>query len=308
LTGTVVKSYGKYYTVEYEGGRINCVLRGRLRKDKRLEQYSEAVVVGDTVDFEPDVDGDGGAISLVHERRNVFTRKYKESDRDDLIAANLDQIVVIQCFGKPKLNLRFVDRLMVRGCKEEIPVVLCVNKLDLAEEDDAAMLHDYYRGYDADIMLVSAKTGEGLDAFRDRLAGRLSILIGSSGVGKSSILNGLYPGLDLRTTEVSDHTGKGRHTTTNVEMFSMEGGARIIDTPGLREFGLVDIEPEELGVYFMEFGAYSRTCGFSPCTHDHEPDCEVKRRVEKGKLSEERYTSYLNILYTLRQYHENRYR
>jgi ribosome biogenesis GTPase / thiamine phosphate phosphatase len=308
MTGIVVKTYGKYYTVEYEGGRMNCVLRGRLRQDRRLEQYSEAVAVGDQVEFEPDADGDGGAISLVHERRNAFTRKYKDSDRDDLIAANLDQIVVIQSFGKPKLNLRFVDRLMVRGSKEEIPVVLCVNKLDLAEKDEPDMLGEYYRGYDADIVLVSAKTGEGLDTLRERFAGRLSILIGSSGVGKTSILNGLYPDLDLRTTEVSNSTGKGRHTTTNAEMFVMTDSARIIDTPGLREFGLVDIEPEELGVYFMEFGAYSRKCGFSPCTHDHEPDCEVKKRVEKGKLSEERYISYLNILYTLKQYHENRYR
>ena len=308
MIGIVVKTYGKYYTVEYEGGRMNCVLRGRLRQDRRLEKYSEAVAVGDEVDFEPDVDGGGGAISLVHERKNAFTRKYKDSDRDDLIAANLDQIVVIQSFGKPKLNLRFVDRLFVRGSKEEIHVLLCVNKLDLAEEEDAAHLADYYRGFDADIMLVSAKTGEGLGSLRERLAGRLSILIGSSGVGKTSILNGLYPDLDLRTTEVSDSTGKGRHTTTNAEMFVMEDGARIIDTPGLREFGLVDIEPHELGSYFMEFGAYSRKCGFSPCTHDHEPDCEVKRLVEKGKLSDERYVSYLNILNTLKQYRENRYR
>jgi ribosome biogenesis GTPase / thiamine phosphate phosphatase len=308
MIGIVVKSYGKFYTVEYESGRINCVLRGKLRKDKRLKQYSEAVVVGDTVDFEPDVDGDGGAISLVHERRNVFSRKYKESDRDDLIAANLDQIVVIQSFGKPRLNLRFVDRLMVRGEKEGIPVVLCVNKLDLAGEDDVANLHAYYRGYDPDIIPASAKTGEGLEDLGKKLSGRLSILIGSSGVGKTSIMNSLYPGLDLRTTEVSESTGKGRHTTTNVEMFSMAGGARIIDTPGLREFGLVDIEPEELGIYFMEFGAYSRSCGFSPCTHEHEPDCEVKRRVETGKVSEERYISYLNILSTLKDNYENRYR
>lgn len=307
MKGLVVKSFGKYYTVEYESGRINCVLRGKLRKDKRLEKYSEAVAVGDEVEFETDGKG-GGAISVVSDRRNVFTRKYKESDRDDLIAANLDRIVVIQCFGRPRLNLRFVDRLMVRGCKEDIPVTLCVNKLDLAEEDGPSMLHDYYRGYDADILLVSAKTGEGLDALREKLAGRLSILIGSSGVGKTSILNGLYPGLDLRTTEVSESTGKGRHTTTNVEMFAMAGGARIIDTPGLREFGLMDIEPEELGIYFMEFGAYGRKCGFSPCTHDHEPGCEVKKRVERGKLSEERYISYLNILYTLKDYYDNRYR
>jgi ribosome biogenesis GTPase / thiamine phosphate phosphatase len=307
LIGTVIKIFGRFYMVEYEGRRITSTLRGRMRKDKRLEKYSEAVVVGDIVDFELDKDGTG-AIELVHERRNVFTRKYKDSDRDDLIAANIDQIVVMQCFGKPRMNLRFVDRLLVRGSKEGIPVLLCVNKLDLAEEGDIEFLHEYYRGYDLGTVLTSAVNGEGLDELKAALSGRLTILIGNSGVGKTSILNGIYPGLDLRTTEVSESTGKGRHTTTNVEMFQLEGDTRIIDTPGLREFGLMDIEPPELGIYFMEFGTYARKCGFSPCTHEHEPDCEIKKRVEKGKISEERYISYLNILATLRDYHDNRYR
>ncbi len=307
MTGTVIKIFGRFYTVEYEGRRINSTLRGRLRKDKRLEKYSEAVAVGDIVDFELDKD-DTGAIGLVHERRNVFTRKYKDSDRDDLIAANIDQIVVIQCFGKPRMNLRFVDRLLVRGNKEGIPVLLCVNKHDLAEDGDLEFLNDYYRGYDLAVILTSAMKGEGLDELKTALSGRLSILIGNSGVGKTSILNGIFPGLELKTTEVSESTGKGRHTTTNVEMFLLEGDTKIIDTPGLREFGLMDIEPEELGIYFMEFGKYARKCGFSPCTHEHEPNCEIKKQVEKGKISEERYVSYLNILATLRDYFDNRYR
>lgn len=307
MTGIVVKIFGRFYIVECEGQSITSTLRGRLRKDKRLEKYSEAVVVGDIVDFELDKDG-SGAVELVHERRNVFTRKYKDSDRDDLIAANIDQIVVIQCFGKPRMNLRFVDRLLVRGIKEGIPVLLCVNKLDLAEDGDKDLLDDYYQGYNLEVVQTSAVTGEGLEELKNALSGRLSILIGNSGVGKTSILNGIYPGLDLRTTEVSEHTGKGRHTTTNVEMFRLEGDTRIIDTPGLREFGLMDIEPEELGIYFMEFGKYAPKCGFSPCTHEHEPDCEIKRRVEKGKISEERYISYLNILATLKDYYNNRYR
>lgn len=307
MTGTVIKIFGKFYTVEFDGRRINATLRGRLRKDKRLEKYSEAAAVGDIVDFEMDNDG-AGAIEFVHERRNVFTRKYKDRDRDDLIAANIDQIMVIQCFGKPRLNLRFVDRLLVRGSKEGIPVLLCVNKLDLADDGDVDSLHDYYRGYDIEIIQTSAVTGEGLNELKTTLSGKLSILVGNSGVGKTSILNGIYPGLDLRTTEVSEHTGKGRHTTTNVEMFRLEGDTRIIDTPGLREFGLMDIDPDELGLYFMEFGTYARKCGFSPCSHEHEPDCEVKKRVEKGKISEDRYISYLNILATLKEYYDNRYR
>jgi ribosome biogenesis GTPase / thiamine phosphate phosphatase len=307
LIGTVVKSYGKYYTIEYEGRNINCTLRGRLRKDKRLEKYSEPVAVGDIVEFELDSEG-AGAIELVRERINTFTRRYKDSDHDDLIAANLDRIVVIQGFGKPRLNLRFVDRLLVRGEKEGIPVLLCVNKLDLAGNNDIDGLHAYYRGYDPEIMLMSAITGEGLDGLKNALTGKLSILIGNSGVGKSSLLNGMYPDLDLRTTEVSESTGKGRHTTTNVEMFRLDGDTRIIDTPGLREFGLMDIEPHELGIYFMEFGTLSGKCGFSPCTHDHEPECEIKKQVEQGKISEERYISYLNILATLKDYYDNRYR
>lgn len=307
MTGTVVKVFGRYYTIERDGQKINCVLRGKIRRDKRLERFSEAAAVGDTVDFMLDGDG-GGSIESVQPRRNVFTRKYKESDREDLLAANLDQIVVIQSFNTPRLNLRFVDRLLVRGQKENIPALLCVNKLDLAEKSEIKELAAYYRGYDLEILQISAKTGKGLGDLADALKGRLSILIGNSGVGKSSILNGLYPGLDLRTSEVSESTGKGRHATTNTEMICLELGTRIIDTPGLREFGLLDIEPRELGSYFMEFSEYASECGFSPCTHEHEPGCAVLRLVEEGVIPEERYISYLNILSTLKDYYSNRYR
>ena len=303
----MVKVFGKYYTVEFEGRMITSTLRGRLRQDSRLEKYSDPVVVGDRVEFELDSDGEG-SIHEVLERKNVFTRKYKNSRRDDLIAANVDRIVAIQCFGKPRLNPRFVDRLLVRGIKEGIPLLLCVNKLDLAEEGELDALDSYYRGYDLSLRTTCALTGEGVAELRDDLSGRLSILIGNSGVGKTSLLNAMYPGLGLRTREVSGSTGKGRHATTNVAMFRLEGDTRIIDTPGLREFGLVDIEPPELGDYFMEFGRYAERCDFRPCTHDHEPGCEVKRLVERGRISEERYVSYLNILASLREYRENRYR
>ena len=307
MTGTVVEVFGKYYTIGYDDRKINCVLRGRIRRDKRLERFSEAAAVGDIVDFELDGDG-GGSIESVRPRKNVFTRKYKESDREDLLAANLDQIMVIQSFSTPRLNLRFVDRLLVRGRKENIPAVLCVNKLDLAAKGDIKQLSAYYKGYDLNILTVSAKTGKGLDTVADALKGKLSLLTGNSGVGKSSILNGLYPGLDLRTSEVSESTGKGRHATTNTEMICLESGTRIIDTPGLREFGLLDIEPHELGRYFMEFSDLAAGCGFSPCTHEHEPGCAVQQLVAEGVIPEERYISYLNILATLKEYYSNRYR
>lgn len=306
----MVKVFGKFYIIESEGRRITSTLRGRLRQDPRLEEYSDPVVVGDHVEFDLDSDGDDGEGSIheVLDRKNVFTRKYKNSRRNDLIAANIDRIVVIQCFGTPRLNPRFIDRLLVRGIKEGIPLLLCVNKLDLAGKGDIEALVSYYRGFDLSLRTTSAVTGEGVEGLREDLAGRLSILIGNSGVGKTSLLNAMYPDLNLRTREVSESTGKGRHVTTNVEMFRLDNETRIIDTPGLREFGLVDIDPPELGVYFMEFGRYADRCDFSPCTHDHEPGCEVKRLVGEGQISEERYVSYLNILASLREYRENRYR
>jgi len=307
MTGTVIKVFGKFFTIEFNGQRYSSVLRGKMRRDKQLDIYSEAVAVGDVVEFKL-VDEGTGAIEQVYKRKNVFTRKYKGGDRQDLIASNLDQLVVIQSFNKPRLNQRFVDRLLVRGNKEGIPQLLCVNKLDLAGDDDRKEIYSYYKGYDLDIIMVSAKTGERLEELKSRLSGKLSILIGNSGVGKTSILNSLYPGLDLETREISESTGKGRHTTTNVEMLCLEQNTRIVDTPGLREFGLADIEPHELGVYFMEFNRYAGYCGFSPCTHDHEPDCEVKRQVAEGSISEERYISYLNILYSLKENYNNRYR
>ncbi len=305
--GCIVKTLGRWYTVESGGERLNCVLRGKLKSDKRLERFSEPVAVGDIVDFLTGDDG-SGTIERVHERRNAFTRKDKWRTKEDIIAANLDLVVVIQSFRGPRLNLRFVDRLMVRGEAEGIPVLVCVNKTDLAESGEREAVEAYYAGSGAELEFVSALKGDGLGGLSARLAGRLSLLAGSSGVGKSTLLNALYSGLDLRTSEVSESTGKGRHTTTNAEMVIAGGGTRIIDTPGLREFGLMDIEPEALGRYFREFARPSARCAFRPCTHEHEPRCRVRELVEKGKISEGRYVSYLNILYQLREYHATKYR
>ncbi len=307
MIGTVVKVFGRYFTVEYDGQQLTSVLRGRMRKDAGLERYSEAVAVGDVVEFHME-NGRMGAIGKVHERRNAFGRKHKDSDLEDIIAANLDQIVVVQSFRRPRLNLRFIDRLMVRARKDSIPALLCVNKLDMVKRGEVKALRAYYRCCDLDIVTTSAKSGEGLAGLKSRLSGRLSLLVGNSGVGKSSIINAMYPGFELKTMEISESTGKGRHATTNVEMLRMEDNARVIDTPGLREFGLIDIRPHELGRYFMEFGGYDGDCGFRPCTHDHEPGCTVKERVEKGSISEERYMSYLNILHSLQDYYNHRYR
>ena len=214
---------------------------------------------------------------------------------------------MIQSFSEPALNLRFVDRLLVRGIREGVAVCLCVNKTDLAGRGDMAFVKDYYELSGIHIIFSSAHTGRGIKELKETVKGRRTVLAGYSGVGKSSLLNKMYPGLDLRVNEVSESTGKGRHTTTNVEMISLSGKTELIDTPGMREFGLMDIRPEELASLFPDFNEFSPSCAFRPCSHDHEPRCEVKRQVEEGVISEERYISYLNILYSLREYYENLY-
>ena len=307
-TGTVVKVFGMYSTVLFEGMRINCVLRGRMRREKGASAFSDPVAVGDIARIELGDDG-SGVISEILPRRNSFSRREKgRARKEDVIASNLDRIVIIQSFDSPRPNLRFVDRLSVRAGRERIPVLLCVNKRDLARKEDVAAVMEYYDNAPIDIAFVSARTGRGMEEFKNFIAGGTSLFVGYSGVGKTSILNRLYPGLDLRVAEISESTGKGRHTTTNVEMIHSADGTRIVDTPGLREFGLAGIEPERAGDYFHEFGELGRECAFRPCSHDHEPDCRVKSMVDEGRICEDRYISYLNILHSLRKARERRYR
>jgi len=305
MTGHIIKVFGRYYTVLSEHGAVNSVLRGKMKIDK-THNYSNPVAVGDIVDFE--INNEGlGIISRVHERANVFTRKDGVRSREDLIACNLDQIIVVQAFDSPRFNLRFADRIVVRGGKGGVPVVLCVNKLDLALEGEIEFIDDYYSGSGVTSVYVSARTGEGMEKLRGLLDKKRTLLVGYSGVGKSTLLNKIYPGLDLKTADVSESTGKGRHTTTNVNLVVLPDGTELIDTPGVREFGLVDIDPNVLGNYFDDFRKASDKCRFRPCSHDHEPGCEVKRLTEKGKIHQDRYISYLNILYSIQENLKNMY-
>ncbi|MFW5709846.1 MAG: ribosome small subunit-dependent GTPase A [Bacteroidota bacterium] len=305
--GIVVKVMGLYYTVNADGESRNCTLRGRIRQSEENKTITNPVAVGDYVNFTIQDDG-SGVIENIHDRTNIFSRKEKgRNSKEDIIAANCDLIVVMQSFRQPRLNLRFVDRISVRGKMQGIPVLVCVNKSDLAKENEKMGVLDYYRNAGNDIVFVSAVTSHGLKDLYRYLEGNVSILVGFSGVGKSSILNGIFPSLDLRVKEVSSRTGKGRHTTTNVEMIKVDDNTAIIDTPGMREFGLMDMEPHIVGNYFYEFAEYADKCSFMPCTHDHEPGCEIKRLVEQGTISTERYVSYLNILHSLQEYFDNMY-
>lgn len=306
MTGIVIRVFGRYYTVKQNNVEYISVLRGKIKKDPEMRKFSNPVAVGDVVNFSIDRDGLGIIESLV-ERKNFFSRKDKLKGKEDLIAANLDQVIAVQSFAVPRLNLRFVDRILVRGVSAGIPVILCVNKLDIADKDDEAYISSYYRDSGLTIIFVSALTGEGIERFRDMISGIRSLLIGSSGVGKSSLLNKVFSGLSVRTTAVSESTGKGRHTTTNVQMEQINSATELIDTPGVREFGIMHIEPHMLGTYFQDFNEASKKCRFSPCSHDHEPDCEVRRLVDLEEIHPDRYISYLNILYSLRENIDNMY-
>ncbi|HNR87532.1 MAG TPA: ribosome small subunit-dependent GTPase A [Spirochaetota bacterium] len=305
--GIIIKAYGAYYRVLADGEEFNCALRGKFRTSARGSSYSDPVVVGDRVLISRNDDGTG-AIDELLERRNIFSRKEKGRNRsEDVIASNLDRIIVIQAFQRPRMNLRFADRIIVRSIKESIDVVVCVNKLDLADDAACEFVLEYYRGADVPVLFVSAQTGDGMGELADVIRNRVTLFVGNSGVGKSSILNTLVPDLDLHTIEISDKTGKGRHATTNAAMIRVDAESFIVDTPGLREFGLLDIEPHELAGYFMEFSRYHDACSFRPCTHDHEPQCAVRDMVDEGAIAHERYISYLNILATLREYRAIKY-
>ncbi len=305
--GTVVQVFGLYYTVDDGTKRFDCFLKGKNRLNTSRDQYSNPVAVGDRVVFERNEGGSASILSVLP-RNNVFSRKdSKKNTRADIIAANLDQVLIIQSFDRPPPNYRFVDRLAVRSYHENITPVLCVNKHDHAAEEDLSNLRSYYKNSGLKLVITSAKSGYGLDSLKGILQNKRTLLAGSSGVGKSSLINVLFDSVNLRTSKTSDKTGKGRHTTTNVVMFS-SGKTELIDSPGVREFGMVELDIQELRDYFYEFHEYAEDCSFSDCTHEHEPKCAVKRAVEEGKIDENRYVSYCYILDSLYEAKENMYK
>ncbi|MCX7678724.1 MAG: ribosome small subunit-dependent GTPase A [Spirochaetes bacterium] len=307
MTGIVLKGYGLYYDVVVNGNRLRCTLKGKLRTRRDLQKFSNPVAVGDVVKVEIGPNGNGVIVDL-EKRKNTFSRKEKgKNSREDIIAANIDLVIIIQSFYKPRLNLRFVDRLMVRAKMDAIPVLLCFNKIDLANKADERYVRDYYAHSQADIVCTSAVTGQGLDVFKAFVCNKIALLVGYSGSGKTSILNALFPEIKLRVSEISEKTGKGKHTTTNVEMIEPQVGYRLIDTPGVREFGILDLHPNELEAFFPDFSDARKKCTFKPCTHEHEPNCHVQKMVEKGAIHPDRYLSYLYLLSSLKEYYSRMY-
>ncbi len=302
LEGIVIRATGSWFDVQADG----CVIPARVRGKFRLSglNTTSPVVVGDRVTVRLNPDGTG-LIVEVHPRRNELSRRAagRRHSLRHVIAANIDFVWIVQAVHLPEPNPGFIDRVLVAAERYAIPAGLLINKIDLMTEADRPAieaLERLYAGLGYRVLRTSTVTGEGMEAFREALRGKTSVVTGPSGVGKSSLLNAIEPGLNIRTAPVSEKTGKGRHTTTYVALYPLSIGGFVVDTPGLREFGVTDLEPAELSNYFVEFRPYLAACRFPDCTHEHEPDCAVKAAVEAGEISEERYLSYLNILHSLK--------
>lgn len=304
---TVVKHTGSHYLLSRlpEWNLFPAVLRGKIRL--KGSTATNPVAVGDVVNFEAEADAvedisleNPAAITSVEPRRNYIIRKSTNLSRQShIIAANLDRAFIIATIDFPEIKLPFLDRILVTCEVYNVPVTIVLNKVDLYRESHKEMLeafHEIYEGAGYPVMEVSALTGEGIEALREACRGHVSLFSGVSGVGKSSLIKALDPSLDPRVGEISDVHLQGKHTTTFYEMYSLASGGFIVDTPGLRGFGLVDLKKEEIALYFPEMLEAAQGCRFAPCTHTHEPGCAVKEAVENGEISYERYSSYLGML------------
>lgn len=291
-SGTVRRGLGGVYEVETPEGVVEAGLRGRL---KREERTGEKVVVGDRVDVDEDRAGEDTVWSIVkvHERTTVLARKAPgKAPRPKPIVANVDQVLVVFAAARPDPHLRMLDRFLVIAASSDIAPVIVVNKTDLAGMDAARALFAPYERAGYAVHYTAARDGTGVDGVREALCGRLSALAGPSGVGKSSLLNAVQPGLGLRVSEVSQAVNKGRHTTVTAQLIPLACGGWVADTPGLREVGLWEIEPDQLQFYFPEFEPLLGGCRYPTCTHTHEPGCAIRAAAESGEVDPGRYDSY----------------
>ncbi len=296
--GLVIKSTGSwYYVLDERDTVVPCKIKGTYRiKGIRA---TNPVAVGDEVDFQL-TDSGNGLISHIRERKNyIIRRSAKLSKEYQLIAANVDQAVLIISLVSPRTHLAFIDRFLVSAEAFRIPVVLLFNKTDIynaAQMTEMQNLCDLYEEIGYPTLSVSVKEGTHMKKVEELFANKVSVIAGNSGVGKSTLLNYLDPSLELKTREVSLHHKSGLHTTTYAEMFFLQDNARIIDTPGIKGFGMVDIEREELFHFFPEIFHYSSNCKFHNCMHVNEPQCAVIQAVVDNKISESRYLNYLDLL------------
>lgn len=296
VKGVVVRATGSWYEVLCGEERLQCRIRGKLRL--KGARSTSPVVVGDVVTCEKDVDG-SYVISAIEQRRNYIIRRASNLSKEShIIAANIDQALLVVTLFSPETANEFVDRFLVTCEAYKIPVTILLAKIDLARQRPELIeeFRSIYERAGYPIVEISATEGEGVQRVRELLRGKTTLLSGNSGVGKSTLVQAVEPGLDIRTGEISQSHNKGKHTTTFSTMYPLSEGGFIIDTPGIKGFGLIDIEEAELAHYFPEMMRYLPECRFYNCSHTHEPHCAVVEAVERGEVSYSRYESYLKMM------------
>ena len=294
FTATVVRATGSWYDVLHDGTPVRCRIRGKLRL--KGVRSTNPVVVGDEVVCEADDGGDYVIADIVPRRNYVIRRASNLSKESHIIAANVDQALLMASLRSPETPTEFVDRFLVTCEAYKVPVTILLSKIDLQDAEAVAEFRAVYEGAGYRVLEVSATEGRGVEAVRELLAGRTTIVSGNSGVGKSTLIQCIDPALDIRTGEISESHHKGRHTTTFSTMYPLAGGGAVIDTPGIKGFGLIDIDEAELWHYFPEMMRVAPACRFYNCTHTHEPGCAVAEAVKAGEIAWPRYESYLKIL------------
>lgn len=294
FTATVVRATGSWYDVLHDGETVRCRIRGRLRL--KGVRSTNPVVVGDEVACEADEGGDYVIADILPRRNYVIRRASNLSKESHIIAANVDQALLMASLRSPETPTEFVDRFLVTCEAYKVPVTILLSKLDLQDAEAVAEFRAVYEGAGYRVLEVSVREGRGVEEVRELLAGRTTLVSGNSGVGKSTLIQAIDPSLDIRTGEISESHHKGRHTTTFSTMYPLAGGGAVIDTPGIKGFGLIDIDDAELWHYFPEMMRAAPDCRFYNCTHTHEPGCAVVEAVREGKIAYARYESYLKIL------------
>lgn len=307
MRGLVIKNTGSWYTVKTDGGQL---VESKIKGNFRLKgiRSTNPVAVGDYVKLIVNQEGTA-FINSIEDRRNYIIRKSPNlSKQSHILAANVDQALLVVTVNYPQTSTTFIDRFLAGAEAYRVPVVLVFNKQDLLSKEELhyeRMMCTLYETIGYQCVEISASTGEGVDLLRPIVQGKVSLLSGNSGVGKSTLINQLVPDVSLRTAAISEAHNSGMHTTTFSEMIEVRGGGYLIDTPGIKGFGTFDIEREELTSYFKEIFKFSKDCRFSDCTHTHEPGCAVIKAVEEHFIADSRYQSYLSML---EDKDENKYR